>query len=154
VVSQFSQLWTTMCKLWQKSSMRDWPDINLGLIRGAAALTFKHNMNKDSERLQMLIAMTVWAIWKSKIKISIQNQDITPNETTQILKGPLTDLVTKHWNAMRLMEEGKRVRKQKKLQKLWAEEKLTKFDLLVDRSSNQLHIEGCSQNTSKGGFRG
>jgi len=85
------------------------------MIRGAAALTFEHNMNKDSERLRMLIAMTVWAIWKSKIKVSIQNQDITPNETTQLLKGLLTDLVTKSWNAMRFMEADKRVRKQKKL---------------------------------------
>jgi len=125
-----AQAWSTTRELWHKSTTRDWPDINLGLIRGAAALTFEHAMNKDSERLRMLIATTVWAIWKSKMKISIQNQDVTPNETTQLLKGLLTDLVTKSWNATRFMEEGKRVRKQKKLRKLWAEEKLTKFDLL------------------------
>jgi len=93
-------------------------------------------MNKDSERLRLLIAMTVWAIWKSKIKISIQNQDVTPNETTQILKELLTDLVTKSWNATRLMEEGKRERKQKKLRKLWAEENLTKFDPLAGPQIN------------------
>jgi len=80
--------------------------------------------------------MTVWAIWKSKIKISIQNQDVTPNETTQILKGLLTDLVTKSWNATRFMEEGKRRRKQKKLRRLWAEEKLTKFDPLAGPQIN------------------
>jgi len=34
------------------------------------------------------------------------------------------------------MEEGKRVRKQKKLRKLWAEEKLTKFDLLAGPQIN------------------
>ena len=84
----------------------------------------------------MLIALTVWAIWKSKIKISIQNQDVTPNETTQILKGLLTDLVTKSWNATRFMEEGKRRRKQKKLRKLWAKEKLTKFDPLAGPQIN------------------
>jgi len=84
----------------------------------------------------MLIAMTVWAIWISKIKISIQNQDVTPNETTQLLKGLLTDLVTKSWNATHFMEESKRVRKQKKLRKLWAEEKLTKFDPLVGPQIN------------------
>jgi len=80
--------------------------------------------------------MTVWAIWKSKIKISIQNQDVTPNETTQTLKGLLTDLVTKSWNTTRFMEEGKRRRKQKKLRKLWAEEKLTKFDPLAGPQIN------------------
>jgi len=84
----------------------------------------------------MLIAMTVWAIWKSKIKISIQNQDVTPNETTQILTGLLTDQVTKSWNATRFMEEGKRVRKQRKLRKLRAEEKLTKFDPLAGPQIN------------------
>jgi len=84
----------------------------------------------------MLIAMTVWAIWKSKIKISIQNQDVTPNETTQLLKGLLTDLVSKSWNATRLMEEGKKGRKQKKLRKLWAKKKLTKFDPLAGPQIN------------------
>jgi len=84
----------------------------------------------------MLIATTVWAIWKSKIKISIQNQNVTPNETTQLLKGLLTELVTKSWNATRFMEEGKRVRKRKKLRKLWAEEKLTKFDPLAGPQIN------------------
>jgi len=105
------------------------------LIRGAAALTFENNMSKDSERLRILIAMTVWAIWKSKIKISIQNQDVTPNEAAQT-QGLLTDLVTKSWNATCFMEEGKRRRKQKKLQKLWAEEKLTKFDPLAGPQIN------------------
>ena len=80
--------------------------------------------------------MTVWAIWKSKIKISIQNQDVTPNETTQILKGLLTDLLTKSWNATHFMEEDRKLKKQKKLQKLWAEKKLTKFDPLAGPQIN------------------
>jgi len=46
------------------------------------------------------------------------------------------DLVTKSWNATRFMEEDKRVRKQKKLRKLWAEEKLTKFDPLAGPQIN------------------
>ena len=39
--------------------------------------------------------MTVWAIWKSKLKISINNLDVTPNETTQQLKELITDLIGK-----------------------------------------------------------
>jgi len=131
-----AQAWSTTRELWHKSTTRDWPNINLGLIRGVAALTFENDMNKDSERLRILIAMTIRAIWKSKKKISIQNQDVTPNETTQILKGLLTDLVTKSWKATRFMEEGKRRRKQKKLRKLWAEEKLTKFNPLAGPQIN------------------
>jgi len=131
-----AQAWNTTRELWHKSSTRDWPDINLGLIRGTAALTFEHDMNKDSERLRILISLTVWAIWKSKIKISIQNQNVTPNETTQILKGLLTDLLTKSWNATRFMEEDRKLKKQKKLRKLWAEKKLSKFDPLAGPQIN------------------
>jgi len=131
-----AQAWTTTRELWHKSTTRDWPDTNLGLIRGTAALTFDHDMNKDSERLRILISMTVWAIWKSKIKISIQNQDVTPNETTQILKGLLTDLLTKSWNMMCFMEEDRKLKKQKKLRKLWAEKKLSRFDLLAGPQIN------------------
>jgi len=71
-----------------------------------------------------------------KNKDLYSNQDVTPNETTQILKELLTDLVTKSWNATRFIEEGKRRRKQKKLRKLWAEEKLTKFDPLAGPQTN------------------
>jgi len=37
----------------------------------------------------------------------IQTQDVTPNETTQIPKGLITDLVAKSWNAAHFMEEDK-----------------------------------------------
>ena len=94
----------------------------------------------------------VWAIWKSKIKISIQNQDVTPNETTQILKGLLTDLVIKSWNTAHFMEEDKKLRKQKKPRKLWAKKNLTKFDPLAGPCTDQPHIKGCSRNTGEGGI--
>jgi len=58
------------------------------------------------------------------------------NETTQILKGLLTDLLTKSWNARRFMEEDRKLKKQKKLRKLWAEIKLTKFDPLAGPQIN------------------
>ena len=41
---------------------------------------------KDSERLCILISMTVWAIWKSRNKITINNQDVAPGEATSTLK--------------------------------------------------------------------
>ena len=72
--------------------------------------------------------MTIWAIWKSKLKSSIGNQDVTPNETTQLLKELITDLIKKSWNATRFMEAGSKATRQRDLRKLWAVDRLTKFD--------------------------
>ena len=123
-----AQAWEMSEKIWNKSTDRAWPTISLGLIRGAAALTFENDMTKDSERLRILISMTIWAIWKSKLKISINNQDVAPSETTQTLKSLISDLVTKSWNATRFMDDGRRMNRQRGLRRLWAADRLTKFD--------------------------
>ena len=99
----------------------------MGLIRGAPALSFEKDNNKVSERLRTLLPMTVWAIWKSKLKSSIYNQDVTPNETTQLLKEMTSDLIKKNWNATRFMEAGNKATRQRDLCKLWAVDWLTKF---------------------------
>jgi hypothetical protein len=65
--------------------------------------------------------MTIWAIWKSKLKISINDQGVAPNETTQILKESLSELARKSWDATRLMKGSKKENKQRALKKLWAE---------------------------------
>lgn len=75
--------------------------MTIGLIRGAAALSFANDFNKDSERRRILISMTICAIWKSKIENSINDQDVAPKETSGVLKGLITDLITKSWNAIR-----------------------------------------------------
>jgi len=94
-----AQAWEMTKKMWRKSSERDWPPITLGLIRGSAAITFNEDFNKDSERIQILISITIWTIWKSKIKSSINNQDVTTNETTRVLKESISELIRKSWNA-------------------------------------------------------
>jgi len=71
--------------------------------------------------------MTTWVIWKSKIKNSINNQDITTQETTQTLKGQISDLVRKSWNTMHFMTEEMKANRQSDLHKLWAEGSLTNF---------------------------
>ena len=65
--SERVQAWRqTAENIWRKSTNRDSPAITLGLIRGAAALTFEGDIRQDSERI--LISMTIWAKWKSKLK--------------------------------------------------------------------------------------
>ena len=44
------------------------------------------------------------AIWKSRNKNSINDQDVAPRETNETLKELVADLVRKSWNTRRLME--------------------------------------------------
>ena len=62
------QAWNMAERAWRRLTNREWPNITLGLIRGAAALTFEDDFSRDSERLRILITMTIWAIRKSKLK--------------------------------------------------------------------------------------
>jgi hypothetical protein len=43
----------------------------------------RNDYSKDSERLRILISMTIWAIWKSRNKNSINDQDVAPSETRE-----------------------------------------------------------------------
>jgi len=61
-----SLAWDMVKNTWNKATTRTWPNVSLGLIRGTAAISFKRDFNKDSERLRILISMTIWAIWKSR----------------------------------------------------------------------------------------
>jgi hypothetical protein len=59
---------------------------------------------------------------------SPKDQDVAPNETTQILKELLSDPVRKSWDATRLMKTSRKENKQQALRKLWAEKRMTEFD--------------------------
>ena len=108
-------------RIWQKTTPRTWLIISLGLIRGAPTIGFENNQNKDSERLHILIALTVWVIWKSRNKSLIDNQEVTPYETAETLKNIITNLVRKSWNATKFMESRAREICQRKLRTLWAD---------------------------------
>ena len=85
---------------WRKTTDRQWPNISMGLIRGVAALSFENDLSKDSERIRNLISMTVWTIWKSRNKNSINDQDISQAEIRETLKELISDMIRKSWNAM------------------------------------------------------
>ena len=104
------QAWETAELIWHKTTDRDWPPITMGLIHGLVALTFKHDANKDSKRIQILIAMMTWTIWKVKIKMSINDQEVHTHETSQILKELITRLIRNSWNATHFMEEKRKLK--------------------------------------------
>ena len=120
--------WEMARKIWRKITPRNWPNIALGLIRGIPAFRFENDLNKDSERLRILITLTVWAIWKSRNKSSINNQDVSLNETAETLRNIITDLVRKSWNATKFMESRERKIRQHKLKTLWADKQFADFD--------------------------
>ena len=128
--------WEITRNIWRKTTDRNWSEITTGLIRGAPALYFEHDYTKDSERLRILITMTIWAIWKTRNKCAINNQDITPTETGEALKELLSDLVRKSWNATRFMEGGRRLDRQHDLCTLWADKQLVDFDLKTGPTVN------------------
>jgi len=122
-----SLAWETTRKIWRKTTNRTWPTISMGLIRGAAALSYEHDFSKDSERLRILISMTIWAIWKSRNKNSINDQDVTANETREALKDLIQDIIRKSWNATRFLEGGRRMKRQCALRSLWADKRFADF---------------------------
>ena len=54
-----AQAWKFTKRIWRKTTNRNWPIITMGLIRGAAALSFEKDTSNDSERLRTLISMKI-----------------------------------------------------------------------------------------------
>ena len=68
--------------------------------------------------------MTIWAIWKSRNKNSINNQDVASNETREVQKDPFRCSVEKlERNAFH-----GRLTRQRKLRALWADYRFANFD--------------------------
>ena len=64
-----TQLGQRQKSMWGKSTKRPWPNMSLGLISGSAAISSEKDHNKDSERLQILISVTIWVIWTGNLEI-------------------------------------------------------------------------------------
>jgi len=97
-------------------------------IKGSAAITFNDDRNSDSERLRILISMTLWAIWKSRNKNTINSQDVVPNETIEILKDMISSLIRNSWIATKFMEPTRKMKRQRKLRSLWGDGNFVDFD--------------------------
>jgi len=119
----------------RKTISRTWPNISTGLIKGIAALSFEDDLSKDSERLRVLISMTIWAIWKSRNKNSILDQDVAPSKTREVLKELIGDLIRKSWNATRFMEGRRRSTRQRAIKTLWADGRVADSTLRPVRPS-------------------
>ena len=92
--------------------------------RGGAS--FRNDHSTDSERLRILISMSIWAIWKSRNEKSINDQDVALSEAREVLK--LKDLVRKSGNATRFMEGRMRMEQQGALRALCADRRFADFD--------------------------
>jgi len=122
------QTWETTTNIWRKTTLRNWPAISLGLIKGLAAVTFNDDCNSDYEGLRILISMTLWAIWKSRNKNTINNQGVVPKETIEILKEMISNLIRNSWIATKFMEPTRRMIRQRKLRFLWGDGGFVDFD--------------------------
>jgi len=111
--------WDMAKRIWNKSTDRDWPNISMGLITGIPALAYENDYMKDSERIRIIISLTTWAIWKTRNKSAMNNQEVTMIKARETLKNLITDLVRKSWNATRFMEDSRRLDRQRKLWTLW-----------------------------------
>jgi len=96
----------------------------------AKKLVFDEDYNRDSEWLRILIYMTTWAIWKSRNKNAISNQDVSPIETKEILKDPISNLIRNSWIETRFMEDKKKPTRQRELKALciWGDKRFANFD--------------------------
>ena len=129
------------------------PNMTIGLIKGAVAIKYDNDYSKDSERLWILISMTVWAIWKLKLKNSINDQVVAPDETSGVLRGLITNLITKSWNMMWFLESNKRWLQQCDIQNLWAGERFATFDQKLNPTLDFSWWD-VAGTTGRGGFSG
>lgn len=116
--------------------MAERPSISLGLVKGAAAISFEDDYNRASERIRILITMTIWAIWKSRNKNSVNDQEVAAIETNETLKDLTPDLVRKSWNTSRFMEGRRRSARQRELRCLWEDNSFANLDLKTGPTVN------------------
>jgi ribonuclease HI len=124
-----SQAWKTARRLWAKTTTQRWPRLSIGLLRGIGAVTltdFQGGPTRDmsSERLRIIISMTIWAIWKNRNNYAIQNRPVALSDASNLLIELLKDLITKSCNALKFETDKHRERKRLRLRKLWAHGKL------------------------------
>ena len=70
----------------------------------------------------------IWAIWKSRNKNSINNQDVSQAEMREALKGQISNMVRKSWNAMQFLIDSKKQTRRQALWVLWAHRHFVKLD--------------------------
>ena len=105
---------------------------NQGLIRGAATITF------ENDHTNILNSMIIWAIWKSRNKNTINDQDVAPGEASSTLKDLIRDLMRKSWNATCFLEGSRRTIRQRALRALWADGHLIDYDPKIGPAIDRL----------------
>lgn len=128
-----TEAWKCASTLWKRTSKHPWPRLTIGLLKGISALALPDSQGNptkdlDSERLRLIISMTIWAIWKTRNKHKIQNLPVTPIESAKLLKTMLKDLITQSHNSMRFEPEHRRSKRTNRLKKLWKDGTIVHLD--------------------------
>ena len=55
-------VWEIARTTWEKTTPRPWPNVSLGLIRGVAGLSFENDYIKASEKIRIIISLTIRAM--------------------------------------------------------------------------------------------
>jgi hypothetical protein len=125
-----NQCWRTVRRLWQRSTVMAWPEINIGTIGGIGALRLpKEEGNTrntaDSERFGTMASLAVWAIWKARNERAMSPDRQTNTETaSSIFKEVLKDVIGKSWISTNLEPNNRRQKREEKLQALWGNNSL------------------------------
>jgi hypothetical protein len=75
--------------------------------------------NIDTNRLQILIALSIWAIWKARNKRAMDPEG--PNDAKNMFIESLKDIITKTWNATSFDTKKRRPMQEARIQALWGE---------------------------------
>jgi len=89
---------------------------------------FDDDYNRDSERLRILISLTVWAIWKARNKNTTSNQNVSLNESKELLKDLISSLIRNSWIETCFTNDKKRLTRQRELRALWGDKHFANFD--------------------------
>jgi len=124
--------WEMAKHIWRKTTDTEWPEISIALIRGAGAITLTDNQGEprtstDSERLRIIIANTVWAIWKTRNARTIQGELVHHEKTSELLKELIKDYITRWWNSLKFEKGKRRDKSMHRITNLWGDNDLVQL---------------------------
>ena len=116
-----NECWKQARRIWRKCTSKRWPNTNIGIIYGTGALTIPREestlQNADVERLRIVTALSIWAIWKSRNKRAMESGHA--DQARMLLSDLLKDTITKEWNTISFEPKRRRPRREARMQALW-----------------------------------
>jgi ribonuclease HI/exonuclease III len=125
--------WKRAKEIWNKCTKKKWPQTSLGLLRGIGAITLSDANGRplrtvDSERLRIIISLTMWTIWKTRNSITIKGENTEKLNNQKLLTDIMKDIISKTWNALKYETEARRASQEKMLKALWGNGKIATLE--------------------------